>query len=146
MRLPNLRDHSDTIDCPLVYTFKLVDSGFTPITELALGALLVSSFSSHIYTCVRDFDCWADPCKKKIRLPLYYSSVLCMFHHNSCCIFSCYISLIAPSVRCLYSCCYVTRLVQWLRLAVSEGHTTVDVSLPSPWGRKHILFPKRFIL
>jgi hypothetical protein len=44
------------------------------------------------------------------------------------------------SVRCLYSCCYMTWVVQWLRLALSKGPNKVDVSLPSPEDRNRPSF------
>jgi hypothetical protein len=36
--------------------------------------------------------------------------------------------------------------VQWLRLALSNGANWVGVSCPHTWGRKHIQFPKRYLL
>jgi hypothetical protein len=48
--------------------------------------------------------------------------------HNFYCIFSCFISWTHPGVRRMYSCCYVTWVVQWLRLALSNGPNRVCVS------------------
>jgi hypothetical protein len=40
---------------------------------------------------------------------LYYSSTMCVRHHNFFfCLLSCYVSWTHLGVRCLYSCCYVS--------------------------------------
>jgi hypothetical protein len=38
-------------------------------------------------------------------------------------------------VTCSYSCCYITWVIQWLRLALSKGPNRVGIPLPSPEDR-----------
>jgi hypothetical protein len=72
---------------------------------------------------------------------LYYSPTLRMRQVIFYCIFCC-ISWTQPGVRCLHSCCYMTWVVQWLRLALSKGSNRVGLSLPH-LKTQHIQFPKR---
>jgi hypothetical protein len=67
---------------------------------------------------------------------------LCTLHHSLYCLLSCYISWTQHGVSCLYSCCYVTWVVHWLRLGLSKGPNRVGV-FPFTWGWEHIQFPKR---
>jgi hypothetical protein len=43
-----------------------------------------------------------------------------------------------PGISCLYSCCYVTWVVHWLRLALSKGPNRDGVFLLLTWGWKQI--------
>jgi hypothetical protein len=99
---------------------------------------------SFLYMGVRDLVCWLDLCKKLIPsvcviIPLC-ACITTIFY----CTFSCYTSWTHPCVRCLYSCCYITWVAQWLRLALSKGSTRAGV-FPLNWRRKQIQFPKRYV-
>jgi hypothetical protein len=74
--------------------------------------------------------------RKKLPLQLYCSSCLGV-EHNFYCVLSCYTCWTKPGVRCLWSCCYMTWVVQCLRLAFSKGPKWVDVSLFLTLGWKH---------
>jgi hypothetical protein len=76
----------------------------------------------------RDLVCWWDLCKK-LSFPLYYSSILCVLHH-----YFLLLNFLMDLSWCqvfIYSCCYMTLVVQWLKLALSNGCNRVDVSFPS---------------
>jgi hypothetical protein len=56
---------------------------------------------------------------------------MCVLYHNFYCIFSCYLPPNKPGLKWLNSCVNLTRVVQWLRLALSKGPNWVGAfSLP----------------
>jgi hypothetical protein len=67
---------------------------------------------------------------KNYLLHLYRHSTLCMLHHKLYFIVSFYISRTQP-VFGVCIACYITRVVQWLWLALSKGPNSVGVSLLS---------------
>jgi hypothetical protein len=128
----------------------LEGSVFTPQMELVVGTQLASLWLLGTvfvgYTCAENY-----------HLQLYHSSTLCMLHRNFYSLLSCYISWTHPGVRCLYrcncncmgsqpgvrrlhSCCYVTWVLHWLRLAVCKGPNRVGVLHSSPEDRNRTSF------
>jgi hypothetical protein len=86
---------------PIGFTFKSCGLGFhSAIGVCGRYAICFIILLSFLYMSIRDFVCWLE----HYHLQLYYSSTLCMLHHNFLyCIFSCYISWTQPGVRCLYN-------------------------------------------
>jgi hypothetical protein len=58
--------------------------------------------------------------------------IVLLFHSLHAAIFSFYIPWLQPGVRCLCSCCYMTWIVQWIRLALSKVPNRVSICLSSP--------------
>jgi hypothetical protein len=68
---------------------------------------------------------------------------MCLLYHNFYCTFSCYLLPNYPGLKWLNSCVNLTEIVQWSRLALSEGSNWVGVFRPPlRWGREQIQFPK----
>jgi hypothetical protein len=112
-------------------------------TPFFIVTAVKTSNLTFLYLAVRDFACWID-LWQNYQPSLYDSSILRMLHHIFYCLFSCYLPLIQPGVRCLYSPRYMTRVVQWMRLVLSKGPSRVGFRCPT-WRQKLIQFPKCWV-
>jgi hypothetical protein len=101
---------------------------FTLLIQLAVGPLFLFSLSSSsfLYIAITDL-VFVQIFSKRCHFP-----VCVYFATMSHCTSSCYTSWTRPDIWWLHSLCYMTRVGQWLRLALSKGPNRVGVFLVWP--------------